>query len=737
MGLGPTRANKGSASMPGMTLNCARISRAISHVRIACAIGLALGLSSTVAAETTSSIRLMLNPSAGARGTLPADVLARMETLAGTTMVLTGTTRTGALELSLATPVDEQGAAAIIRQLRVDRSVLWVEPRWPAPIMKKADAAAGSQSPGRRLLVRLKDDLSPDWAALLARLSARAGVALKAERQIAGVWVLSTEHQQPAEMLARIATLVQEDPDVQYADAARRVFAKATPNDLYFPLQWSLNDDVSGINIAAAWALQPSASAITVAVVDTGIIPHPDLEGRILPGYDFISDPESARDGDSRDVNARDEGDWTIDGDCGWGQNSSFHGLFVAGQIAANANNGIGIAGIAAGVKILPVRTLGKCGGTSEDVYEGMLWASGVSIAGVPSNPNPAKVINMSLGGYGACEQFLQEAIDDAIAQGSVVVVAAGNESLDASAISPANCSGVITVGAQNRSGGLTSYSNFGRRIDLMAPGGDLPLRDLIISLSNDGTTVPENSGYAYGAGTSFAAPLVAGTVALMLARDPLTTPGRILDVLAGTARSFPTGSQCTPQNVCGSGMLDSGAAVASIFPSGAVPVNAVRVVEFYRADLDHYFLSASQEEINFVDTSLHGTFERTGLFFYAYPSAAVAPPGAVPVCRFYADANVQINSHYYSAVPQECAFVQSYWPGVWSLEQTDAFHVQVPDLNGACPSSTLPVYRFFNNRRDANHRYTADLSIRRAMINRAWVPEGNGPNSVVFCSAI
>ena len=146
------------------------------------------------------------------------------------------------------------------------------------------------------------------------------------------------------------------------------------------------------------------------------------------------------------------------------------------------------MAGLAGGVNILPVRTLGKCGGTFEDVLEGMLWSSGVRIAGVPANTTPAKVINLSLGGFGTCDQAMQEAIDDALAQGAVVVVSAGNESIDVSEVAPANCGGVLAVGAHNVEGSLTSYSNFGRGITLSAPGGDMPVADLILSLGNDGT---------------------------------------------------------------------------------------------------------------------------------------------------------------------------------------------------------------------------------------------------------
>src|SRR5581483_6397557 len=218
--------------------------------------------------------------------------------------------------------------------------------------------------------------------------------------------------------------------------------------------------------------------------------------------------------------------DWMNAGDCGGfpAEDSFWHGTFVAGLIAANANNSMGIAGVDSNAMILPVRALGKCGGSDEDVFEAMLWAAGAPIAGVPPNPYPAKVINLSLGGYGGCASSIQEAVNDAMAHGAIVVAAAGNESDDASAFAPANCSGVITVGAHNRAGERTFYSNFGRRVDISAPAGDGGKSDSAFSLSNDGTTVPGAASYAFGVGTSFSAPLVTGTVSMMLGRNPTLT---------------------------------------------------------------------------------------------------------------------------------------------------------------------------------------------------------------------
>ncbi len=249
------------------------------------------------------------------------------------------------------------------------------------------------------------------------------------------------------------------------------------------------------------------------------------------------------------------------------------------------------------------MRVLGECGGTDEDVFEGMLWASGVPIAGVPPNPYPAKVLNMSLGGAGSCPSAVQDAIDDALAQGSVVVVAAGNESSDAMDFAPSGCSGVITVAASNRQGDITFYSNFGRRIDIAAPGGDFDDGG-IISLSNDGQTVPANDAYANEIGTSASAPHVTGVVSMMLARDPTLTAGRVLSILQGTAHDFPLGSVCRNGNVCGAGILDAGLAMASTIPGGlAPPAGSAQVVEYYRKDLDHYYYTADPNEILFIDT--------------------------------------------------------------------------------------------------------------------------------------
>jgi serine protease len=229
----------------------------------------------------------------------------------------------------------------------------------------------------------------------------------------------------------------------------------------------------------------------------------------------------------------------------------------VAGTIAAKTNNGLGVAGVAYNARVVPVRVLGKCGGYTSDIADAIIWASGGTVSGVPANANVAKVINMSLGGGGACGTTTQNAINSARSRGTVVVVAAGNENQNASNSNPANCAGVVTVAATNRNGARAPYSNYGAVVDVAAPGGDA--NGYILSTLNAGTQAPGADNYANYQGTSMATPHVAGVAALMLARNSALTPDEIEAKLKSTARPFPgTCSQC------GAGIVDAGAAVAA-----------------------------------------------------------------------------------------------------------------------------------------------------------------------------
>jgi serine protease len=362
-------------------------------------------------------------------------------------------------------------------------------------------------------------------------------------------------------------------PDVEYAQPNYIFQITATPNDSGYPKQWHYFDNGSGanqapggINLPTAWETNKGSASVVVAVIDTGILPnHEDIIGspNLVNGYDMISDPSIANDGDGRDADATDPGDAIAENECYPGspaEPSSWHGTHVSGTIGVGrTNNALGVAGINWNVKVQPVRVLGKCGGTMVDINDAIRWAAGLPVPGVPNNSTPAKVINMSLGGASPCSASpaTQAAINDAIAKGVTVVVAAGNESADAAGFTPASCNGVITVAASDRRGYLaTRYSNFGTRVDIMAPGGDVR-QDSDNDGNPDGVLSMVNGGYAYYNGTSMAAPHTAGVVALFLAEDATRTPEQIRSLLKARAMKR-TATQCPKP--CGAGLLNAAA---------------------------------------------------------------------------------------------------------------------------------------------------------------------------------
>ncbi|WP_266168420.1 S8 family peptidase [Dyella subtropica] len=370
-----------------------------------------------------------------------------------------------------------------------------------------------------------------------------------------------------------------------------------TPDDPYYAkYQWHFSDPTGGANINNAWDLA-DGTGVTVAVIDTGITQHPDLDLSLADaGYDFISDATvSGRDSDDRAPGGWDLGDWTTAGQCGPGSsadNSSWHGTHVSGTIAELTNNGEGMAGIAYKAKVLPVRVLGHCGGYTSDIADAIVWASGGQVDGVPDNQHPARVINMSLGGSGSCSagSVTGQAIAGAISRGTTVVVAAGNSNADAADFSPANCPGVIAVASNGIAGKRAFYSNYGAGVTLSAPGGGVYPNDgsngtpintgFVWSTINEGTTVPGDAGYGGMAGTSQASPHVAGTVAMILsatqeARKAAPTPAEIRALLTSTARRFPAATD----RPIGAGIVDAYAAVNKALGNddgGVEPVTAL-----------------------------------------------------------------------------------------------------------------------------------------------------------------
>jgi serine protease len=457
-----------------------------------------------------------------------------------------------------------------------------------------------------------------DLDALVDRMSAAAGVTLTLVRPMSGgdyVFKLPgrvslDEATAIADDLAALADVEYAVPDgvnwigggpmpVRTEVPRQRAVPRAadlSPDDTEFAAQWHYRyapgdqfepTTEEGINLPPAWSITTGSASTVVAVLDTGIRPHADLAGRTAPGYDFIADTFTANDGGGRDNDPSDPGDWTNPDACfsGWpGFSSSWHGTHVAGTVGAASNNGSNVAGVNWQAKILPVRVLGRCGGYDSDIIDAIRWAAGLPVGGAPANPNPANVINLSLGGPSPCSGPMQSAMNDAVNAGTVVVVAAGNSGDNAAGYSPANCNGVITVAATDKFGERAWYSNYGSVVEVSAPGGDTFYEEEgVLSTLNAGATGPGADSLAFYQGTSMAAPHVAGVASLLMGQDPSLTPAEVLDVLESTARSFPGYvSFCTTAN-CGAGIIDAYAALSSLdalpdAPALAAPADGTTV---------------------------------------------------------------------------------------------------------------------------------------------------------------
>ena len=477
-----------------------------------------------------------------------------------------------------------------------------------AALMCSTCAAAHADA---RVIVKLRDQavgLRQAQAVERTRsLARRLGVALAHGSQPApGLLALRAPDISIDDLLTRLAN----DPAIEFAVEDHLRTARARPNDTLFDSQWHLqSNEVSAIAADRAWDIITGDGSVVVAVLDTGIRPeHPDLAPRLVPGYDFITDAALSGDGDGRDADPIDVGDFIdaaaqndpdLQAICGASllpQDSSWHGTRVAGVVAAAGNNSTGITGVAWNTRIQPVRVLGKCGGFDSDIIAAMRWAGGLAVPGVDLNPTPARVVNLSLGGEGACTAAYNQAIQELLARDVLVVSSAGNETGPVE--SPANCASTLAVGGLRHIGTKVGYSSLGAEVDVSAPAGNcvtttLPCLFPIDTTSNAGTTTPGASTYTDGnspnIGTSFSAPQAAGVAALMLSANPSLGPNDLIDRIKSTARPFPqdptiptcpqtaTGvdniGQCNcTTTTCGAGMLDAGAAVAA----AAAPVAAI-----------------------------------------------------------------------------------------------------------------------------------------------------------------
>lgn len=354
----------------------------------------------------------------------------------------------------------------------------------------------------------------------------------------------------------------------------------------------TLANQPTSINTGALWANFHGTSPTVVAVLDTGVLPnHPMLRGHLLPGYDFVSVPLLAADSqnttpeNSRDADPTDPGDaitakeLQADLECGELSNSSWHGTFVSALLAGNSVPSEGIFSVNPNASILPVRVLGKCGGYASDIADAIRWSAGLPVNGVPSNPFPARIINLSLGILDVCDAEVEgQAVLEARQAGSLVIAATGNTGGPVG--SPANCSGAFAVGAVDQTGLKAYYSNFGSTVQLSAPGGDENLP--IWSASNSGTSGPAVHGYEAKIGTSFAAPMVSAAAAAYFSLNPNATIEALEQQLKSTSRPFrsiignPTcttnqnnrACNCTTA-LCGAGMLDIHAFIQSSKSAG------------------------------------------------------------------------------------------------------------------------------------------------------------------------
>ena len=456
----------------------------------------------------------------------------------------------------------------------------------PEPSAVEVPAPAAPELPVTQLIVKYEPGIAATEAPGVATGdSSVEGVDLEPGRKMS-LGLRTVELSEPltqAEARSAAAELTS-DPRVKYAEPDYIVqpttdvapSSATSPNDHYYatePVMWGLNGTY-GIDAPDVWATTTGSSSVVVAVLDTGIQTHADLDAaKQVPGYDMISNTLIANDGDARDADPTDPGDGVTQDALDGGltvlapgctaKPSSWHGMHVTGTINAATDNAVGIAAVAPGVKVQPVRVLGRCGGYSSDIVDGIVWASGGTVSGVPVNANPADVINMSLGGVHACDNAYQTAIDTAVANGTTVIASAGNSTIDVAGAAPAGCDNLIAVGAIREDGKRASFSNYGAGIDVSAPGDD------IASTSNTGLQGPLADTYKYMSGTSQAAPHVAGLAALMKSRFPVLTPAQVEARIKTYVKAFPADT-CDPDatlNHCGTGILNADSVTTGLVP--------------------------------------------------------------------------------------------------------------------------------------------------------------------------
>lgn len=366
---------------------------------------------------------------------------------------------------------------------------------------------------------------------------------------------------------------LQDDDNIEYASPNFIRKAKLIPNDEFFSFQWHY----TAMNLPQAWDITtgtPASGNVIVAVIDTGVVlNHPELDEQLVPGFDFISDITNALDGDGIDDNPDDPGDSSILGQSSW------HGTHVAGTIAAESDNNIGVAGVSFGAKIMPLRVLGARGGSSFDIVQALRFAAGLSNNSGTVPEQAADIINLSLGGPGS-SQFEAALYQDLFDMGIIVVAAAGNENTSDLSF-PASYPGVISVSALDAVNERAPYSNFGSQIDIAAPGGNQSadrtgdgFGDGILSAFIDDRSGEREATISFLQGTSMASPHIAGMFALMKAVYPELTAQEVDTLLKAGSLTQDAGDNGR-DDIFGHGIADALLAVqaAEQLANGANPL--------------------------------------------------------------------------------------------------------------------------------------------------------------------
>ncbi len=366
---------------------------------------------------------------------------------------------------------------------------------------------------------------------------------------------------------------------------------------------------------------------VRFAVLDSGSWVHEDVE--FVPGYNFVSNAVESNRGRGPDSTAK----YT---DAGGTSCESGHGLAVASILAATRNNNVGLIGVfpSEHAEIVPVRVLGCANGSTTDVMEGLLWAAGGEVPGVPNIAQPVDVANLSLGSIrsNGCTKFEQDILNQVAELGVAVVISAGNNHIPAEQFAPGACANAITVGSLMRAGDKASFSNYGAAIDVVAEGDDIQHASLDTEQTNK---------YASGSGTSFSAPLVAGLVGAMIAKEPSLTGLQIEARLKATAMKNPSqniNSLCRYYG-CGSGLVQTRPAIGYELANYAQQYQVEHRYSGLSSEADLQWMTALQPKASACQTLRYtlgvAGSKQTGVTYKIHSSQNGAPPTLLAEIEF------------------------------------------------------------------------------------------------------